>query len=513
MNPSFQTVPLGEPPMFDVNEAVHGREKKLDNTLRSAFLAHDSATDNLDRLFAAGSLCVTTGQQPGVLTGPLFTLYKGLTAVALAQSLERILGRPVVPVFWVAGDDHDFAEINHCHMVTVSNEVERLVLRDRAPDAHLVPAYRERLGDEIDTVIGKIAETTPETEYKSDVLAWVREHYRPDADVATAFAQAVSVLLGRFGLVVFQPTHPAAKGVMAPWLVRALEQAGAIETALAQQAAQLEAAGRPTPIRTGGGATTVMIEASLGRDRLIYNGASFETRRSGEQWSLAELRTIAATEPQRLSANVLLRPVVEAAILPTVAYVGGPGEVAYLPQSDPAYRILGVRPQARVARWAGRVVEQRIAKVLNKYGIAAEQLDAPEGQLEATLVQADMPTAAAAAVETLRSTLSSQYERLAEAAASLDATLERPVRSEGQAALRRLTAIEKRLVGQLKKRNEVLNQQLAKARANLFPLGQAQERVLNVVPFLIRYGDAFVDGISERCTEWTAALETASGQT
>lgn len=300
---------------------------------------------------------------------------------------------------------------------------------------------------------------------------------------------------------------------MAPWLVRALEQAEAIDTALAERAAQLEAAGRLTPIRTGGGATTVMIEASLGRDRLMHNGASFETRRSGEQWSLAELRRIAATEPQRLSPNVLLRPVVEAAILPTVAYVGGPGEIAYLPQSDPVYRILGVKPQNRVTRWAGRVVEQRIAKVLNKYGIAAEQLDAPEGQLEATLVQADMPKAAAAAMETLRSTLSNEYERLAEAAASLDATLERPVRSEKQAALRRLTEIEKRLVGQLKKRNEVVSQQLAKARAHLFPLGQPQERVLNAVPFLIRYGDAFIDGISERCTEWTAALETASGQT
>jgi bacillithiol biosynthesis cysteine-adding enzyme BshC len=448
-----------------------------------------------------------------VLTGPLFTLYKGLTAVALAQSLERVLGSPVIPIFWVAGDDHDFAEVNHCHIVTVSNEVERLVLRDRPPNAHLIPSYRERLGDELDTVIDKIAGATPETEFKSDVLAWVREHYRPDADIATAFAQAVSVLLGRFGLVVFQPTGPAAKGAMAPWLVRALEQAEAIDTALAERAAQLETAGRPTPIRTGGGATTVMIEASLGRDRLMHVGSSFQTRRSGEQWSLAELRTIAATEPQRLSPNVLLRPVVEAAILPTVAYVGGPGEVAYLPQSDPIYQILGVKRQTRVTRWAGRVVEQRIAKVLNKYGIAAEQLEAPDGQLEATLVQAQMPKAAAAAVETLRSTLSSQYERLAEAAASLDATLERPVRSEGQAALHRLTEIEKRLIGQLKKRNEVISQQLAKARVNLFPLGQPQERVLNAVPFLIRYGDAFVDGVSERCTEWTAALETASGQT
>jgi len=213
MNPTFQTVPLGEPPVFDVHEAVRGRGRKLDGALRSAFLCHGNATGNLDRLFAAGALCVTTGQQPGILTGPLFTIYKGLTAVALAQSLERILEIPVIPVFWVAGDDHDFAEINHCHIVTVSNDVERLALRDRAPDAHLVPSYRERLGDEINAVIGRIAEATPETEFKNDVLAWIREHYRPNTDVATAFAEAISVLLGRFGLVVFQPTHPAAKGV------------------------------------------------------------------------------------------------------------------------------------------------------------------------------------------------------------------------------------------------------------------------------------------------------------
>ncbi|MEJ2237902.1 MAG: bacillithiol biosynthesis cysteine-adding enzyme BshC, partial [Gemmatimonadales bacterium] len=352
MNLDFRSTDLGPRPAFDVRKTAERRALEIDPNLRAAFTARGAAEANLGRIFTDGALCVTTGQQPGLLTGPLYTIYKALSAAALAHVMQRLLQQPVVPVFWVAGDDHDFAESNHLHLLTMANTVERLTLRERDQAAPQLPLYREELGGDIERVLETVAKETPDTEYKAETIDWLRRHYRPETDMASAFGHALAELLGRHGIVVFNPTHPEAKRVMAQWFVRALEDAGDIDAALAVYARELGTRGSPVPIEVGDGATTVMIESRLGRDRLIMNGDHFVARRSGEEWSVDELRGLARSEPQRLSANVLLRPVVEAAALPTLAYVGGPGELNYLPQADPIYEALDVEPQERVARWA-----------------------------------------------------------------------------------------------------------------------------------------------------------------
>ncbi|HXV86977.1 MAG TPA: bacillithiol biosynthesis cysteine-adding enzyme BshC [Gemmatimonadales bacterium] len=480
--------------------------------LRPAFLAHGAASANLERLFAPGSLAVTTGQQPGLLTGPLYTIYKALSAAALAAALEARLGRPVIPVFWVAGDDHDFAEGNHCYILNQGNDVERLSLRDRDPTAALVPLYREPVGAEIDRVLEQLASATPSTEFRADALNWLARHYRAEHDLSTAFAQALGELLGSYGVVVFQPAHRAAKTAMAPWLLAALERATELDLALADRAHHLKESGRPVPIAVGEGVSAVMVEGALGRDRLVMNGAGFVTRRSGEPWSLRDLAALAKEQPERLSPNVLARPAMEAALLPTIAYVGGPGELAYLPQAAPVYRLLGVRPQVPVARWSGLAIEPRIAKVLEKYHLEPQHLNQPEGQLEAALVQSDIPPAASQAIATLRRTVEDEYERLGHAAAEVDPTLRKPVQSAKNQALASLTDVQKRLVSHLKQQNDVLVSQLAKARHNLFPLGQPQERMLTVAPFLVRYGAAFLQDAWEACRGYARNLAAEAGE-
>jgi bacillithiol biosynthesis cysteine-adding enzyme BshC len=481
----------------------------VDPELEPAFLAAGAAKNNLHRLFKQQALCVTTGQQPGLFTGPLYTVHKAMAAIALARQLETQLGEPVVPVFWVAGDDHDFVESSRANILTVRNDIESLTLSERASDAPARPMYREPLGEAVATALQSLVAATPDTEFKDVVLELVKRHYRPDADVATAFSGMLSEMLGRFGLLVFRPYHLAAKRVAAPLVLRAIHRAADAEAALDQRAAQLRDADRPAPIKVGTGTTTVMLEAELGRDRLVMDAGSFRTRRSGEQYSVAQLEEIALNEPMSLSPNVLLRPVIQAGMLPTLAYVAGPGELAYLPQADPLYALLNVEPQQLVGRWAGVILERRILKVLDKFGISAAELSAPVGQLEGRLVRDEMPEDAADAISKLRTVLSAEYQRLASAAITLDPTLAKPIGSEEHNALRRLGDLEKKIVGQLKKQNTTVAEQLAKARVNLYPLGRPQERVLNVLPYLIRYGEDLLDGIRDRCFTWAAALETS----
>lgn len=484
---------------------------RADPALRSALLAFGPAEENLTRLFLDDAICVTTGQQPGLLTGPLYTVYKALSAAALARHLETRLNRPVVPVFWVAADDHDFAEANHCFFPSGASDVVRAVLRTRDPGAKLTPMYREQLGNDIEAVLQQLLAVTRDSEFRPGVMEWLKSHYRTDNDIASSFGAALAELVGRFGVVVFFPTRADAKRLTAPWIVDALEQARELDRVLKVHAEDLMSRGKPAPISTGDSASTVLIEASLGRDRLLIEGDRFRSRRSGEVFSLSELRSVAENEPERLSPNVLLRPVVEAAILPTVVYVAGPGEMAYLPQAGPIYRAFGVKPQIAVARWTGRFIESRTARVLEKYEISVDDLNLPEGQLEARLLHAQMPFEAADALEVLRENIEREYGRLARAAEGLDISLQKRVVAAERGAERDLAGVEGRIMSYLKHLNEIAIRQLAAARTSLFPLGKLQERVYNVAPFLVRYGDSFLDGVYEQCRDLAETLETTTG--
>ncbi len=502
----FEATPFAERGAVDFRPLVARRRRTLEPSLRDAFSASGRASENLELLFSGEVLCVTTGQQPGLFTGPLYTVYKALTAAAVAQLLSERLETPVVPVFWVAGDDHDFAEANHTYLLTVANEVERLSLRQRPAEAALIPLYREAVGAEVQGLLERVRELTPETEFRPGVLDWLGKHYRPDQDLASAFSGALAELLADFGVVVFRPTDQRAKRAMVPFFIRLLEMAQELDRSLAEHRNRLRSRGLEAPVEVGDGGCTVMLECSLGRDRLILEDGYFVARRAGERWSLRELIGLAEREPERFSPNVLARPVVEAGLFPSLAYVAGPAEHAYLEQCEPIYRALGIEQQVVLPRWSGLVVERRVAKVLEKYGVTADDLRLPEGQLEARLVRQEMPTQAQVALAELRAVLQREYGRLEEAVREIDPTLVRPVHSARNEALVASRELEKKIVHHLKQKNEILVAQLAKARCNLFPLGKPQERVLNIIPYLVRYGQEFLAEASAVCKRHALAM-------
>lgn len=446
-----------------------GRPRRVDPAVLEAALPGPGR----DRLAAGAALVVTTGQQPGLFTGPLYTIYKALTAIALARRLERARGVPVAPVFWVAGDDHDFAEANHAWILDAGGEAACITLRERPADAPLLPLWREPCGPEIGAALEVLRRSTPDTEFKPEVLAWLEAAYRPEATLADAFADALQALLGPRGLVVFRAYHAAAKRVMAPLLLHALS------------------------VTLEDGHLPVLIEAAAGRDRLRADGGAFVTRRSGERFSRADLERVAAEAPERLSPNVLLRPAVEAALFPTVAYAAGPGELDYFPQAQPLYRALGngVEPQPPVARWSGVLVESRVDKILERHGLDLADLAGPPGALEARLVRDALPPEVAAAFTEVRAGIETGFGRLARAVARVDPTLERAVQSVRNAALAGSGDVEKKVVQALKRANETLVGQLGRARAALYPAGKPQERVLTLASFLLRYGPALVDAL------------------
>ena len=434
-----------------------------------------------DRLAAGEVLVVTTGQQPGLFTGPLYTIYKALSAAALARCLEAERKVPVVPVFWVAGDDHDFAEANHVSVLNAAGDVTRIVLRERSADAPLMPLYRERCGPEIGAALQALRAALPETEFKNDALAWLEAAYRPEANLADAGADALNRLLAARGIAVFRAYDRAAKRAAAPWLLRALD------------------------VTLPDGLSPVLVEGSAGRDRLRGAGDASVTRRSGERFTPEAIKRIAAESPEQLSPNVLLRPVIEAALFPTVAYAAGPGEMEYLPEAAPLYAHLGVVAQTPVPRWSGLLLESRVEKVLEKHGLTPDDFRDPPGVLEARLARAAVPAEVTDTLARLRAELDSQYGRLATEIARLDPTLERSVQSARNAALAGTHEVEKKLIASVKRADETLTGQVARARAALAPEGKPQERGLTVVTFLARYGPGLLDAIEAEVARWAGA--------
>ena len=482
----------------------------LDPSLAAAFVASPGREQLLQALLQPGALAVTSGQQPGLFTGPLYTLHKALSTAALARVLERKWERPVVPIFWSAGDDHDFAEASQAAWIRADGALATASLPPRPADAPLTPMYRELLGDAVVPALEALLGDLPPSEFRELPTEWLRRHYRPDATVAAAFAGAMAELLAPAGILVYDSTHPAAKRAAAPLVIRALEQAAELDRDLDVHAESLGEAGRHSGVTIGDGAALVMLEAAQGRDRLVASDGGFVTRRGRERFDLATLRRIADEEPERLSPNVLLRPVVEAAVLPTVAYLGGPGELRYLLYTPPVYSRLGVERQLPMPRWSGVLVEPRVDRALEKFGATLDELLGLPGTLEARLVRSQLPPEVTGALAALRATLERDYEVIARSAVEIDPTLARPVEGVRNQALGGTQDIEKKLIQHLKRRQETELGQIGRARTAVQPGGKPQERVLTVAPFLAREGPRLVDDLVTAIEQWYAdALEGA----
>ena len=463
-----------------------------------------------ERLLAPGTVVITTGQQPGLFTGPLYTVYKALSAVALARQLESEWQVPVVPVFWLATDDHDLAEAATASWPAADGGIRTVTLRERPPDGVLTPMYREPLGPVIAGALSAL-EGDLQGDFASDTLEWLRRHYRPEATVGGAYAHAMAELLCPWGVVCLDAGSTALKRLAAPWLMKALQVSNGLNRSLEARARDLAAAGHDPDVALSPEATLVMLEGAAGRDRLMRDGSHFRTRRGGEAFTLAELAALAAQSPERLSPNVLLRPVIESALLPTTAYVAGPGELRYLALTPPVYEALDVPRQEPVPRWSGVVVDARVDRVMAKFGLELGELLGSPGALESRLARSQLPASLDGGIARLRAALEREYESLARGTIEVDPTLEKTVLGARGQALHGLAEIERKLVQHLKRRSEMELGQVARARALVRPEGKPQERVFTVAPFLARYGRVFLDDMLASAATWYAAALEGAG--
>ncbi|MEZ4414621.1 MAG: bacillithiol biosynthesis cysteine-adding enzyme BshC [Gemmatimonadota bacterium] len=465
--------------------------------------------DRIQNCMKAGGFVVTTGQQPGLFTGPLFAVHKALTTMALARRWQERLGRPVLPVFWVASEDHDWDEANHAYLLDAAQRVRRLDAKPQSAPAGR-PLFRVPLvgGEQIQ---GLLSELVPDNGFGADCFAQIRDAYPPGATLPDGFTDLLRTWLGPLGLLVVRADQPTLKEASLPLLRAELERAAVHEVALQERARAITAAGYDVQVHVLERGLNLFMEGPAGRERLYRDGAQLRLHGSETTVDQADVERRIEADPSVLSPNVLLRPVVESAVFPVLAYVAGPGEMAYWAQLQPLFADLGVPMPIVHPRLGVTVVEPKIRSLLDQTGVQIPDLAVAEHVLTTRLAREALPKAAQEALALLRGQIEGGSASLYDAVRDIDPTLEGPVSTARNQALRALEKAETKVLKAIKRSDQIRFDRIERARHHLMPLGKPQERVLNVLQYLARYGTEFLTELLEQCERALSVERVAGG--
>ena len=446
------------------------------------------------RLADPRSTVVITGQQAVLFGGPLYVLYKALAAVVIARELEARRGSPVVPVFWVAADDHDFAEIRS---TTILDEAGQLLdiryTPHREPSGQ--PAAQIVLDDTVTALIEDLRVHLPPGLHRDDIVAGVAACYRPGVTMAEAFARLLSTLLP--DLVVLNPADPALKAVALPVFERELVEHSPTSRLAAEAGQRLLAAGYHQQVPVRAGFLNLFVSMDGERRALGWEDGTVEVRGLGRRLPVADAASLLHDDPSAFSAGVLLRPLTQDHMLPTAAYVGGPAEIAYHAQIGPSYAHFGIPRPTLVPRPSVTLVEPAQARAMEADELSLPDLQAdPQGTLSRWARQ-DYPEVDAA-FGRARKALETEMAGVEQALGALDPTLKAAADSARGRALHQIETLQEKAMRALKKRDQSRGDRLRRTRDALMPAGSFQERGLGLVSVLARHGRGVVQDIGQR---------------
>lgn len=451
---------------------------------------------NLDRLGRADSVAIVTGQQAGLFTGPLYTIFKALTAVKLARQLEA-RGLNAVPVFWIAAEDHDFDEVNHTQIIDREGHLKRIVYTG-SPTGEGRPVGSIALNETIETNLAELAASLPDSEFMLRLVGDLRETYQSGRGFAAAFGALLTRLIGHYGVVLIDPLDDRLKTVASPIYDRALARLPEFAANLVRRSTELETAGYHAQVHTGpevvplfildGGRRTALILGDDGRVHFKGSTASIDYQ---------ELVSRVHREPASFSPNVTLRPIVQDYLLPTAAIIGGAAEIAYFAQLHPNYELLDRQAPLILPRASVTLVEKRHAKTMDRFDLSFADLFEGHEAVLRKVVEGSLDHNTATIFDETETVISEQLERLRVSLQGVDPTLVDALKGGREKILYQVHNLRTRFVHNRGRRDEVTQHQVERMSTALYPHRNLQERELNICYFLARYGYEVIDQIYE----------------
>ena len=442
--------------------------------------------ENIERL-RRGAAAILTGQQVGLFGGPAFAIYKALTAVKLAEQASTA-GIDAVPVFWLATYDHDLAEVNHVSFPGQDGVPQILVTpSESAPDA---PVSAVHFGDEISGLVDQAVSLLGETE----ATGWLRETYRTGESLGTAFARLYAKVFADWGVIILDPSDPELARVAEPMYRVAIQKAPELAAALLERGTELERAGYHQQVKVTESSVLLFTTRNAARLPMSRRGEGHELEfvidgeAVGEKLSQAELLTEINEHPEHFSPNVLLRPIVEDYLLPTLAYTGGAAEAAYYGQAGVVYEKLLGRVTPIVPRFSATLIEPKMQRLFEKHGISiTDVFNGPEA-LRNYIAAKHLPQDLQAAFDTAKQSFDANFASVKEKLEKLDKTLvdaAETARSKMQHQLEKLYAQAARAEAQ---KGELVSRHAEMISEAIYPNKGLQERGIGGIYFLARYG-------------------------
>jgi bacillithiol biosynthesis cysteine-adding enzyme BshC len=451
---------------------------------------------NLKRL-RQGAAAIVTGQQVGLFGGPMFAVYKALTAVKLAEEATAA-GIDSVPVFWLATSDHDLAEVNHVSLPGSDGTLRTLATSSRG--AAGAPVSDVRLGEEILPVVEEAASLLGD----SEAAQLLRECYRSGETLGSAFARLYTRLFGQWGVILLDAADAELHQVAAPIYRSAIERSEELDVALLARGQALEHAGYYQQVKVTPSSVLLFAMHEGARTPIHRRDGSSKiaefvigSEPGAEKLSSAELLDRIASEPQHFSPNVLLRPVVQDYLLPSLVYTGGAAEAAYFAQVGAVYEKLVGRVTPVVPRFSATLVEPKVQRWLRQYGITVlDTFQGPEA-LRQALASHALPAGLQAAFERANKSVGESFSNLQEALAKLDPTLVEASQTGASKVHYQLDRLRERAMAAELRRSEVVGRHAEALSSALYPGNALQERGVGGIYFVARHGTELLRSIHD----------------
>ncbi|MFQ5652788.1 MAG: bacillithiol biosynthesis cysteine-adding enzyme BshC [bacterium] len=451
--------------------------------------------EKIDWLLERRACAVVTGQQTGLFGGPLFTIYKTLTTIKLAERLSRTCEGCYVPVFWLASDDHDFREVNHVHLLDKANQLRPIVYEGHPADSR-VPVSRVELNEDIVRALDELDEATHPSEFKEEVLARLSDAYHPGTVYSEAFARWLMTLFKPFGLIVIDASDVRIKGLARDLFQKEItERSPSTKVAIAASE-RLREHDYHAQVQVHDGLLNLFYAESE-RNAIQFDDGAFAIKRTQQVFQEADLLSQLEAHPEFFSPNVLLRPLYQDTLLPTIAYIAGTSEGAYYAQMKGIYEHFEIPMPVIFPRKSLTLLEAKIEKVLDRYELRVQDFWGDVERLVTAIVKAQLPEALEKRVAEAALCVNENLQALENTVQDVDPTLIDFVKNTRNRVQGQIDGLEKKVVQAYKKRHDVIRQQIYKAQHSLYPNHHLQERELNVVPFLFKHGFGFIDQLYE----------------
>ncbi len=465
--------------------ARRGKVSQILERQNRAWGASPKTLANIER-FKRGALAAVTGQQVGLFGGPLFSIFKALTAVKLAEQATAA-GVDCVPVFWLATEDHDLAEVNHVSLLSEHGLPERLVVESQGiADA---PVGTVKFGPEIEPVVERAAALLGD----SEVTTWLRQAYRPGESLGSAFALLFARLFAEWGVILLDPAEKDFHHLAKPLFRAAIERVSELDEALLARGKALEAAGYHQQVKVTS-ATTLLFEVKNGARTVVRrrnngandNGGEFAV--GEERSSSKELVERIEEAPETFSPNALFRPVVQDYLLPTLVYTGGAAEAAYFAQAAVVYEKLLGRVTPILPRFSATLLEAKAERILTRYQLGLPEVFQGPEKVREVIAARSLPPDLQTRFSEAYASVEQSMAALRDSIGRLDSTLIDTAESARTSMSHQIDRLRARVARAEQQRNEVITRHADALSNALFPNKVLQEREVAGVSFVARYG-------------------------